>query len=484
MKLRLVRWAFAAGLLLALLAPARARACSLSSDFLPPSNYELVRLAEQVVLARAVSATSQDVTFEVVETLRGSALRPKDAITLQGFVARYAGPSPVDDFSRARPGASAGACIAYDYRVGGQFLLLLRGSASKWATLGTPFARVNEEVTAPNDPWLAAVRHYARIAGLADPVKERAALEALRVAAEKHPSPSQPAALAADIERHARTPNVYKTFAELKAMYDAAPPDHTKSRALLAITLRGDPAAGPLLAQLLKQAQGDPPRSAALLPAIAHYYDKVPDSQSLSALAELYVKLGTGMKHARWEIMWTLIRRAAAEHRPAMQKALESADEEEAGRLAAWFVRYPSPEAQAYFTKLVRGDYENKSEITFALAGMGAKAPLDWALSMLKTPSPPQGAGSTQVIGGSTKPDTRWMAPYVVARSPLPEADVAAGAIIRARRQDFIMLLQGYDGATHANAERRLKEISAISDLNDEERNWLDRTKRARAATP
>ena len=483
---RRARWAFglAAGILLSLASPERAEACSVTKQFLPPSNYELVRSAEQVVLARAVSATGREVTFEIVETLRGAALRPKDVITLHGSAAQYAGAGPVGDFASARPGAGMGACVAYDYEVGRRFLLLLHGSSGKWSTLGTPFARVNEEVTAANDPWLASVRHYARIAALADPAKERAALEALRAAAEKSPSPSQPAALADDLARHARTPSTYKSFAELKAIYDAAPPDRTKTRALLAIALRGDPAAAPFMAQILQQAQSDPARSGALLDPIAHYCDKVPDSKNTQALAELYEKLGTGMKQARWQMMWTLIRRAGAEHRPAMQKALESADEEEAARLAEWFARYPSPEAQAHLTKLVRGKYESKHELTFALAAMGAKAPLDWALGVLKTPSPPQRTGSTQAIGGGTKPDTRWVAPYVVARSPLPEADAAAAAIIRVRQDDFILLLQGYDGATHANAARRLEEIAALPNLNDQERDWLDRAVRARAATP
>jgi hypothetical protein len=483
---RRASWAIslAGALLLALLSPRGASACSVSSDFLPPSNYELVRLAGQIVLARAVSATSGGVTFEVVEALRGSALKPKDVITLEGYVGRYAGPSPVGDFSAARPGAASGGCIAYDYEVGRQFLLLLRGQGPRWATVGIPFARVNEEVTTPGDPWLASVRRYAQVAALADPVKERAALEALRAQAERSPSPSLPEALAVDIARHTRTPSAYKTFAELKAMYDAAPPDRSKGRVLLAITMRGDPAAGPFVAQILKQAQANPAGSGPLLDPLAHYYDKVPDSRSLQDLADLYVQLGTTRGHARWQIMWTLIHRAGPVHRPTMLKAIEGADDEEAGRLAAWFARYPSPEAQAHLTKRLRGDFENKTELTFALAAMGAKAPLDWAFGVLRTPSAPQRTSNTHSFRVGDKPDTRWVAPYVVARSPLPEADRAAATIIRARQDDFITLVQGYEEASHAHAERRLKEIAALPDLNDIERVWLDRAVRAHAPTP
>lgn len=475
--------------LVSLLAPSRADACSLSSDFLPPSNYEIVRQAPHVVLARVTSTTSRGgvfygVAFSILETLRGSLLRPGEVITLGGSLGQYMGASAVGDFSHARPGAAAGACVAYDYHLGGQFLLLLRQSPSGWATLGTPFARVNEEVTIPDDPWLATVRHYVRIAALADPVKERAALEALRAAAEKSPSPSRPRELAIDIQRHARTPSAHKTFAELKAMYDAPRPEHPRPRALLAISMRGDPAAGAFMAKILRLALADPKRSGPLLDPLAHHFEKVPDSKSIQALAELYVKAGTGTRGDRWSVMWTLLRRAGSEHQATMQKALEGADDEEAGRLAGWFARHPSSEARAHLIQRVHGDYENKRDIAFALSAMGEKAPLDWALATLTTPSPPQRPFNNGGFRLGDKLDMRWVATYVVARSPLPEADRAAAAIIHARRDDFITLLQGYEEASHPNAARRLAQIAALPGLNMVERGWLDRATRGRVTPP
>ncbi len=41
------------------------------------------------------------------------------------------------------------------------------------------------------------------------------------------------------------------------------------------------------------------------------------------------------------------------------------------------------------------------------------------------------------------------------------------------------MLPRAVEGTSHANAERRLKEIAAIADLNGEERKWLDHAVRA-----
>lgn len=206
--LRRGRWAlcFTAALFLSSIAPARTEACSLPSDFLPLSNYELVRRTKDVVLARVTGVSQRGVDFEILEVLRGSGLRAGEVIALRGDVEHYQGPSPAGDFAHARPGAGSGGCVAYDYRLDGWFLLLLERRAGEWSTPITPFARVNEEVELAADPWLSAVRQYVRIASLADHAKERDALEALRERAAKSPSLFVPKGLAADIARHLLPP--------------------------------------------------------------------------------------------------------------------------------------------------------------------------------------------------------------------------------------------------------------------------------------
>ena len=59
----------------------------------------------------------------------------------------FAGRSAGETFEQARPGAFAGACIAYDYRLGGRYLLFLgKRPSAGWRVQGPPFTRVNEEV--------------------------------------------------------------------------------------------------------------------------------------------------------------------------------------------------------------------------------------------------------------------------------------------------------------------------------------------------
>src|SRR3954470_18420063 len=105
--------------------------CSVIAGASPPTNYEIVREAEAIVLARSVhwqpSADAErapwgSVRFEVEEVLKGD-FRPS-TVTLDGNL-EFAGRGPEDNFSRARPGTYSGSCQAYDYRLDHHYLLFL-----------------------------------------------------------------------------------------------------------------------------------------------------------------------------------------------------------------------------------------------------------------------------------------------------------------------------------------------------------------------
>ncbi len=142
--------------------------CSVIGGYTPE---ELVREADQIVLARVVGAERpppaqglkggdrrkrelaiDTVRFEVVEVLKGARCV---SLTVAGQLDRYDGPSsgPVP-YTEVRPGGRRGACYAYDYREGGTFLLLLKKGTPYWA----PLHPTNEEVTGVADPWVAWVR--------------------------------------------------------------------------------------------------------------------------------------------------------------------------------------------------------------------------------------------------------------------------------------------------------------------------------------
>ena len=112
--------------------PDQARACSVVRHYIPPTNYELVKDSQAIVLAKAVGATPgrnrglEQVRFLILRTIKGP-LKPRTHLQVMGFTHRYFGRSPKGDFSRARPGAMRGSCTAYDYKVGAHYLLFMKG---------------------------------------------------------------------------------------------------------------------------------------------------------------------------------------------------------------------------------------------------------------------------------------------------------------------------------------------------------------------
>ena len=108
------------------------------------------------------------VAFAVVEWLRPPGRTRPRRLTLDGtLVARddYNG-SPVP-YTSVRPDGLRGACFAYAYRAGAQYLLLLRpdpergGLTPYWE----PLAPVNEQVRGARDPWVRWVRAWAGAGG-------------------------------------------------------------------------------------------------------------------------------------------------------------------------------------------------------------------------------------------------------------------------------------------------------------------------------
>lgn len=102
---------------------------------------------------------SSVLTFEVVELLKGEV--PGAELTLRGHVADE------DDFNRGsvpyqmvRPSGQHGDCFATQYRLGGEYLLIMTidrdGDLSPyWKAL----APMNEQIRGPEDPWLVWVRN-------------------------------------------------------------------------------------------------------------------------------------------------------------------------------------------------------------------------------------------------------------------------------------------------------------------------------------
>ena len=137
-----------------------------------PSAVDLVRQADSIIIARAMSYTTPSsstmygqngepesrIRFQVIGVLKGSAVGSE--LVLPGFLV------DIDDFSdqRApytfvRSAGRGGNCFADAYRQGGSFLLLLKAQrTSGYTARWSPLAPLNEQLHSVDDPWVLWVR--------------------------------------------------------------------------------------------------------------------------------------------------------------------------------------------------------------------------------------------------------------------------------------------------------------------------------------
>ena len=122
---------------------------------------EMVDSASRIVRARAVTVDSvaRTVTFQPLEWLRGPTAR---TVSLPGTAVERddlnAGPVL---YQIVRSAGQRGDCFAQEYRLGAQYLLLLRDQAGRNPIQWWPLAPVNEQLRGDDDPWLAWVRRRA-----------------------------------------------------------------------------------------------------------------------------------------------------------------------------------------------------------------------------------------------------------------------------------------------------------------------------------
>lgn len=449
-------------ILLVLAAGSPARGCSMSAGALPPTNYELVREAATIVLARSAAwEPSADearhpwggaVRFDVEEVLKGD-FRPS-TVTLEGHL-DFAGRGPEDDFSRARPGAYAGSCDAYDYRLNHHYLLFLGWDElnERWFITGPAFARLNEEVDVPGSPWLKAVRQYLRVAALHDYDKEKAALRELRAEAAAGKTPAAPKALVGDIDRHFQTPSVAKSGPDLIDLYEHAGSDTARRDALWGLAMNAPPAARTMLrGQLLKETRPD------WIVPLAQYFSKVRDPEILAPLSQSWDRLPSD-SWSRREILSALAKAAGPADSRLMAGLLRKVGEgDQAAVLAQWFAspgNDPRIAIDILHSRLTDtpGDFSRYQD---ALAVLGDPAVVGWA---------------TERIWENTRNDDRWETARALAFSPLPAADAAVRKIIEsggAKRVEWLVLAFTDPFFVSANPRRweRLDDILRSQSTN------------------
>ena len=120
--------------------------------------------ATHIVRVKAISADSvtRSVTLQRVEWIRGGT-DTIHAFIMPGIAVEH------DDFNAhavpyqmVRPAGARGSCFADEYRLGREYLLLLKFGAGIHPIRWWPLGPVNEQLRGEDDPWLHWVR--ARVA--------------------------------------------------------------------------------------------------------------------------------------------------------------------------------------------------------------------------------------------------------------------------------------------------------------------------------
>jgi hypothetical protein len=98
------------------------------------------------------------VSFRVLEVVAADST-PPSTFTFPGRLTDGdefpSGPVPYLWPSRDGPN---GACYAFDYRLGGEYLFLMDKRNGQWTSQTTPLAPLNEQIRGATDPWVDWVR--------------------------------------------------------------------------------------------------------------------------------------------------------------------------------------------------------------------------------------------------------------------------------------------------------------------------------------
>lgn len=197
-------------------APLPASACSVGGDYRVPTNLQLARDAEAIVLGRVVGGVwDEDNPFEgnhltvrSLAALKGEA--PEGDIEIAGVALlpepRLLSLSNPYELEGAHPLSYIGGCIRYMFPLGTTALFFLRREDGRWLPTGDPFSRWAEDVPGPDAPWVELTRLYTRAAALPE-AEGRAVLDAERTRLVAREDDPVALLMAADIARQLAGPN-------------------------------------------------------------------------------------------------------------------------------------------------------------------------------------------------------------------------------------------------------------------------------------
>jgi hypothetical protein len=261
-----------------------AQACSVEKGYVWPTNFELLEIADAVVVATASGEGRLPgvpaVTFRVEERLKGS---PPSRLALPHTHLGESSPSDLTNITEAFAHGPFGACYRKAFRKGERYLLIIhRNAQGGWEAGEIPLSRSGEDHEGDDTVWARSVRRYLRVQREHPADGRIAALARMLADGRDHDGkPLRPEELA-DIRDHLRSITPYKPTRYLIDAYErvergqplpyraageaadgkppmpAKPPREVKLRILNALAEGKHADARPLFDRLAAEAGDDP----------------------------------------------------------------------------------------------------------------------------------------------------------------------------------------------------------------------------------
>jgi hypothetical protein len=198
-----------------------ASACSFASEYVPPSDFELVQLADAVVIATVRGGrgndTSSFVRFAIAERVKG--ILPAE-VEAYGILAPPPGGPQL--LVMSSPEGHQGPCDLRIFREGHRYLLFLeRSGEGNLLRVAHAYSRADEDYSARRDPWVAMVRRYVSLQAKASPMEQIAILERMLKTGRDSSGAPLGADEATGVSEHLASLSPYKPTPYLLSAYAA-----------------------------------------------------------------------------------------------------------------------------------------------------------------------------------------------------------------------------------------------------------------------
>ena len=198
---------------------AGALACSPDRDYVPPTNFELVQIADAIIIARLSMLESGETGFELVEVLKG----PDEPASFYEINPRLSRDFPSHPYSLQSENASngGGSCGRGAYAEGRYHLLFYSKNPATGVYFQsvTIYGRDSEDLESLDAFWLKVVRKYLDIQTHYTPMEQLDQLRLLRRDLLDDKISPQHMSWIMDIEQHLTSPTPYKPMKFLLEMH-------------------------------------------------------------------------------------------------------------------------------------------------------------------------------------------------------------------------------------------------------------------------